>query len=149
MRRAALLTVLVLAAAVPLVAASCGSSAPTSAPAKKTGPPTYYGNVGSILNEHCAGCHTAGGVAPFRLDRERDAAKYARAVAAIVKTGLMPPWPPGDDSERFVGQDARRLDTGELAAIRAWAAAGAPAGKPRTLARAASASLPRGSRVRT
>src|SRR4051794_41690584 len=124
-RRAALLAVAALAVAAPLLVAACGSSDKTVAlPRPAAAHPTYYGQVGSILNEHCAGCHTEGGVAPFRLDRERDARQYARAVTAIVKTGLMPPWPPGSDSERFVGQDPRRLDAAEPTTLARLGAAG-------------------------
>jgi hypothetical protein len=131
-----------------LVAAAVGAAVPLLAGAHRSvGGPTYYGQVGPILNEHCAGCHVDGGVAPFPLTSAQDAQRYARAIAAVAKTGTMPPWPPAADSPHFLGEGARILSAQEKRTLAAWAAAGAPAGEKRTLPAPPKAVVPRGSRV--
>jgi hypothetical protein len=143
--RRLLVAAVAVAVAVPAVAAARGDeTSGTRIPA-----PTYYGAVGPILNEHCAGCHTEGGVAPFSLRTAADARTYASAVAAVARTGTMPPWPPSADSAPFVGQAARLLSAQEKQTLAAWAAAGAPAGTPRRLARPAPAPPPFGARTLT
>jgi mono/diheme cytochrome c family protein len=130
-----------------VLAAAVGVALPVLAGARHSAGPTYYGQVGAILNEHCAGCHTDGGVAPFPLDSVKDAQRYARAVAAVAKAGTMPPWPPGPDSPHFLGQGARVLSAREKDALAAWAAAGAPAGPKRALPAPRKPAVPHGSRV--
>jgi len=69
--------------------------------------PTYYGTVGPILQTHCVGCHSEGGIAPFPLDDPQWAVRMAPAMAAAVQSGRMPPWPPGGDTPPLQGD--RRL----------------------------------------
>jgi mono/diheme cytochrome c family protein len=139
---------LVLAAALAVVAVPALAAAHGGEPTGgRVSAPTYYGQVGTILNEHCASCHTDGGVAPFPLRTAADAKKYANAIAAIVKTGTMPPWPPSADSLAFVGQGARLLTDAQKQTLAGWAAAGAPAGAPRALPRPAVPPPPPGSRT--
>jgi mono/diheme cytochrome c family protein len=145
MRRALIAAVLGAAVAVALPVLAGAREDLTNG--SRVGAPTYYGQVGPILDAHCASCHVDGGVAPFALTSASEARRYARAIAAIVKTGAMPPWPPGRDSAAFVGQGARVLSPGEKATLAAWAAAGAPAGRPRALPRPRPAALPSGARV--
>jgi Copper type II ascorbate-dependent monooxygenase, C-terminal domain len=92
------------------------------------GPSVTYANVAPILNSKCAGCHTVGGIAPFSLATPRDARAHADLIAAATQARLMPPWPPGRDSQPFVGQAHRRLTARELDLIARWVKAGAPAG---------------------
>jgi mono/diheme cytochrome c family protein len=72
------------------------------------GPSVTYANVAPILNSKCAGCHTVGGIAPFSLATARDARAHAQLIEAATQARLMPPWPPGRDSQPFVGQAHRR-----------------------------------------
>src|SRR4051794_4140748 len=98
MRRAFLAAALAAAVAVAVPVLATGRTHET---------PTYYGAVAPLLGEHCTSCHVDGGVAPFALTSAKDAQRYARAIAAAVKTGTMPPWMPGRDSPAFIGQSAR------------------------------------------
>lgn len=88
--------------------------------------PTYSGQTAAILNEHCVRCHRPGESAPFPLDSFDEARKHAAQIAAVTATGRMPPWPPEPGYGDFEG--GRRLSTTEIAALAAWAKAGAPSG---------------------
>ncbi|RIH88798.1 monooxygenase [Calidithermus roseus] len=91
------------------------------------GLPTYYDAVAPILNTHCVGCHTEGGIAPFPLDSAEWAVKMAPAIASAVAEGRMPPWPPGEASPKMRGE--RRLSPEAIATLVSWAKAGAPLGE--------------------
>jgi hypothetical protein len=82
-----------------------------------------------ILLDKCAGCHQAGGIAPFALTSSQDAVQYASAIAFVTRQRIMPPWPPGPDSPEFVGQAHRQLTGEELSTIATWVAQGAKLGK--------------------
>jgi hypothetical protein len=140
MRRLALVAALLgtVAVGIALVAAARDERPAATAQAPAAAAPTaaaatYYGAVGPLLNAHCAGCHMEGGIAPFALDSGPAARRYARAIAAVARTGAMPPWPPGRDSPRFLGEGTRVLTAGERRLLARWAEAGAPLGRPRAL----------------
>jgi hypothetical protein len=109
----------VLALGIPLaaLAASGGSSGGAAAP-------SFTRDVAPILQQKCAGCHRAGGIAPFPLQTAKQVSSRASLIAAAVQGGIMPPWPPGPRSPEYVGQDARTLSARERATILAWARAG-------------------------
>jgi len=88
--------------------------------------PTWARDVAPILMSHCVECHRPGEVAPFSLLAYKDAAKRARFIAKTVAARIMPPWTPDGPRDAFV--DERRLADGDIATIRRWAEAGAPAG---------------------
>jgi hypothetical protein len=90
-------------------------------------------NVLPILIDKCAGCHQAGGIAPFPLTSSQDAVQYASAIGFVTRQRIMPPWPPGPDSPKFVGQTSRQLTGEELTTIATWVAQGAKLGKPVSL----------------
>jgi hypothetical protein len=90
--------------------------------------PTYYVDVQPILEKNCVTCHIVGGIAPFALDNPTDAVTWAERIAMVTKSELMPPYPPGRDSERFIGE--RRLGSASKGVLEDWAKAGAPLGKP-------------------
>lgn len=52
-------------------------------------------------------------------------------IVRVTENGYMPPWLPSPHGEKLA--DERRLDPAELAALRAWVAAGAPEGDPADL----------------
>lgn len=93
--------------------------APVPAPA-----PAFAHDVAPILYRECAACHHPGGVAPFSLLTYDDAAKRAQLIAAVTAKRYMPPWLPAEP--RF--QHERKLTAEEIATLRRWAEAGAPAG---------------------
>lgn len=88
--------------------------------------PTYYGEVRPILEANCAGCHTAGGIAPFSLRDAGMAQRMSRAIGAAVSSGHMPPWMPGGDTPPL--QHERKLTPQQIGTLQAWANAGAPLG---------------------
>ncbi|MFN7143172.1 MAG: hypothetical protein ACK4YP_05305 [Myxococcota bacterium] len=62
----------------------------------RAGTPTWHGEVRALVEVHCAGCHTDGGVAPVPLVDHAAAAAWADAMAAAVADRSMPPWPPAE-----------------------------------------------------
>ena len=121
----------VAALAVPFAALAMARSNSSSSAA-----PSFARDVAPIVSEKCAGCHRVGGIAPFPLQTARQIATRAPAIGAAVEAGLMPPWPPGDRSPEYVGEDTRKLSAQQRATLLAWVRAGAkvdgPALKPAT-----------------
>ena len=89
--------------------------------------PTYHRDVKPILERSCNGCHTEGGIAPFKLTDAKNAIAHARAAQLAVQSKRMPPWMPGGDSPKF--RDEWKLSDAEIAVIANWSWAGAPEGK--------------------
>lgn len=108
------------------LAQACTPEAEDSA-APPLGDPTYYTDIKPILDEDCARCHVAGGLAPSFED-PADVVALADAIVSYVDAGLMPPPAPDPacrdyaDSERYV------LSVEQKATLHAWAEAGAPLG---------------------
>lgn len=103
-------------------------------PAATAGEPedlTFWQDVAPILYDRCVGCHQAGGIAPFRLDTYADAQAWADASAAAVQARTMPPYLVTADGSCGEFHGSRALPDDEIAAIVAWAGAGAPEGEPR------------------
>jgi mono/diheme cytochrome c family protein len=119
----------VVALAVPLAALAMARSDTGSAAA-----PSFAKDIAPIVSEKCAGCHRVGGIAPFPLQTARQISGRAPLIAAAVEAGLMPPWPPGNRSPEYVGEDTRKLSAQQRATLLAWARAGGkvdgPALKP-------------------
>ncbi|MGE5691647.1 MAG: monooxygenase [Pseudomonadota bacterium] len=138
-RRAALLLAVTAALAVPVLAAARNGQSP----------PTWTDDVGPILLTKCAGCHTAGGIAPFSLTSARDARVHAKQIKSAVLGGRMPPWMPGADSPAYVGQSQRVLAAAEKETIAAWADAGARIGSGRAPRRPPAPKAPPGTRALT
>jgi len=132
-RRAALVLAITAALAVPVLAAARNGQSP----------PTWTKDVAPILLAKCAGCHTAGGIAPFALTSARDARVHARQIDAVVARGQMPPWMPGPDSPAYVGQSRRILTQAEKATIAAWVDGGARTGTGKAPRRPAAPSTSR------
>jgi mono/diheme cytochrome c family protein len=90
--------------------------------------PTFATDVAPILYKNCATCHRPGQSAPFPLLSLVDARRHGDLIADVVESRHMPPWhaarAPG--FAEFV--DERRLSDRDLGIIRAWVAAGMPAG---------------------
>lgn len=57
---------------------------------------TYHQHAAPILSRYCAGCHVAGGIAPFALDDYATAKQNAYMMRLAVEKGTMPPWLPND-----------------------------------------------------
>ena len=112
-----------------VLAVSLGIASAFATAGRRQSTLTASHDVLPILLDKCAGCHQAGGIAPFPLTSSRDAVQYASAIALVTRQRIMPPWPPGPDSPEYVGQAARQLTGEELATIAGWVAQGAQLGK--------------------
>jgi Copper type II ascorbate-dependent monooxygenase, N-terminal domain/Copper type II ascorbate-dependent monooxygenase, C-terminal domain len=108
----------VLGATVLLLAA-CGGGG------SDDGPPSFVRDVAPILQSKCASCHRDGGIAPFSLESAQTAKAQAGAIAALVESRLMPPWPPGPASPDFAGQEERTLSAEQIETVMRWARSGA------------------------
>jgi mono/diheme cytochrome c family protein len=104
---------LVPAAAIPLAAVAMSG-----------GTPSFTREVAPIIAEKCAGCHQAGGIAPFPLVTSEQISSRAARIGAAVQAEVMPPWPPGRRSPAYVGQAARTLTAQQRATLVAWATKG-------------------------
>ncbi|HKX47503.1 MAG TPA: hypothetical protein VJM06_02480, partial [Gaiellaceae bacterium] len=117
---------LVPAAAIPLAAVAMSG-----------GTPSFTREVAPIIAEKCAGCHQAGGIAPFPLVTSKQISTRAALIGAAVQALVMPPWPPGRRSPAYVGQAARTLTAQQRATLVAWATKGGkvdgPARRPSPL----------------
>ena len=121
-----------LGLALPLVALAAARDSQDAAGPAAT--PSFTRDVAPIIQQKCAGCHQAGGIAPFSFEQTKSISSRAGLIAAVTQARLMPPWPPGPRSPAFVGQAERTLSGRERATLVAWAKAGGrvdgPARKP-------------------
>jgi mono/diheme cytochrome c family protein len=131
--RVTLAAATLLGLAIPL--AALASARGDAVPAGPQASPSFTRDVAPVIAAKCAGCHQAGGIAPFALRTPRQISSRASLVAAVVRARVMPPWPPGPRSPAYVGERDRTLTARERATILAWAKAGGkvdgPAGTPR------------------
>jgi hypothetical protein len=116
--RIAALTALTAAAVAAFVVAGFGSAAPAG--------PTYFQDVKPILDGRCAGCHRAGGIAPFRLSGYLDAYRHRLAIAEAVRTRSMPPWHADSRVRRYLYDPT--LTNEQISVLTRWAARRGPRG---------------------
>jgi len=104
----------------------CASAATYVIAADST--PTFAADVAPIVYSHCSSCHRPGQAAPFSLLSYDDVRRRATLILAATGRRYMPPWhaTPGAGFPEF--RDSRRLSDSEIATLKAWAAAGMPAG---------------------
>ncbi|MBK7857154.1 MAG: hypothetical protein IPJ65_00765 [Archangiaceae bacterium] len=120
MRPAALILLAPLAACIN---ANDGGTGP-----EPTGP-TYHHDVQPLIAQHCQGCHTAGGIAPFALDTFAQAETQAFAMRAAVTSRQMPPWMPEEEGCVPL-RESRRLTDAQVKVFSDWAEGGAVEGAP-------------------
>jgi hypothetical protein len=87
---------------------------------------TFYREVLPILQGHCQVCHRAGGIAPMAFETYDGTRPYAAAIRAAAEKRTMPPWFAEPGIGKFSNDPS--LISEEIAALAAWAEAGAPAG---------------------
>lgn len=123
-------SLIAIAAGYAGLSTPCGGSAPDAAPDSAPDSPTYHRDIAPILASNCVDCHRAGGVAPLSLTTHEEVAPFAEWIAGVTADRSMPPsnLDNSGDCGTFVG--ARWLGEEDIAAIAAWAQAGAPAGTP-------------------
>jgi hypothetical protein len=93
---------------------------------------TYYGNVRPILDDHCVGCHTPGGIAPIALDTYASAMSASALIVSYTSSRRMPPFLA--DNSGACGSFATNdwLSDHELATLAAWNDQHTPEGDPNT-----------------
>jgi len=96
---------------------------------REKSPPTFYKDILPILQNSCQGCHRPGQPAPMPLVTYEQARPWARRMAEAVSMKMMPPWF-ADARFGHFSNDASLSDE-QIAAIVAWADAGAPQGERR------------------
>jgi len=89
---------------------------------------TYYRDVMPILQKDCLSCHASGGAAQPALDDAQSAIAAAGSIEAAIQSKMMPPFPPAEGCNAYVGE--RRISAVDQQTIAAWVGAGAPAGDP-------------------
>lgn len=87
---------------------------------------TFAGNIAPILYQNCVTCHRPGEAAPFSLISYEDAKKRGSLMAAVTKSGYMPPWHAAHGYGEFAGE--RRLTAEQISAIGEWVKQGMPEG---------------------
>ena len=100
----------------------------TAGTASDTDIPTWHADVAPLITEHCAGCHTEGGIGGFTLTSLADVQKWSAPVYSAVASGTMPPWGAADDCntyERNISMPDEDVQT-----ILRWIDAGLPEGDP-------------------
>jgi hypothetical protein len=100
-----------------------------------------------VFAAKCASCHSSSGIAPFSLTSAASAAANASAILAATQSGAMPPWMPGGDSPRYLGQSRRILTPAEKELIARWARAGARTGPGDSIAAGGGDSSARGETI--
>ena len=100
------------------------------APPALAGGPTYHREVSRILQANCQECHRPGQVAPFSLLGYDQARKRAGDLARVTHEKTMPPWH-ASTTEGGPFRGVRVLPEADIAALTAWAEAGAPEGDPK------------------
>ncbi|MCC6860985.1 MAG: hypothetical protein IT158_20625 [Bryobacterales bacterium] len=108
---------------------SAGTGAAQTGGRPQTPAATYYDDVLPVLQARCISCHGPGGFEPATLGAYSGARQWAPAIAESVKSRRMPPWLADPAHGEFANH--LRIDENEIRLLDLWAAAGAPAGKPR------------------
>jgi hypothetical protein len=90
--------------------------------------PTFYRDVLPILEQHCQGCHRAGGIAPMPFEAYAETRPFAFAIRRATQDKSMPPWFADPDVGKFSNDPS--LTSVEISTLAAWADAKAPAGNP-------------------
>ena len=111
---------------------SLQDSAMTSEPGSEDDPieepilAEWYGGIQPVVAEHCASCHTEGGVGPFALDTYEVMQPLAGVALSSIESGSMPPWMPDPSCREYHGQ--RLMSDAEITAFKEWVDAGTPEG---------------------
>jgi len=99
------------------------------------GDPTYYGQIGRLLQAKCTLCHIEGGLAPFSMETYEETVAESRLalIRFNVANRLMPPWNAALEQGFEPGQGFkpdRSLTQEQIDVLLGWVDAGGPAGDP-------------------
>jgi peroxiredoxin len=92
---------------------------------------TYAGQVATIVQNKCQGCHRPGQSAPFALLSYDQVRKHAATIREVVEERRMPPWHADPRFGHFAND--RSLSAEERASLLAWIDRGTPLGDPKNL----------------
>jgi len=111
------------------------SSAPVfaQAPEIEAGEVTFAKDVAPILQQSCQVCHRPGAIGPMALLSYADARRWSARIRTKVAGREMPPYQYDTDVGIQALKYDPRLSEADIAAIVAWADAGAPEGDPADL----------------
>ena len=112
-----------------LAAGFCASSAMGAATPKertRATPPTFAGEVASIVYQNCASCHRPGEAAPFPLLTYKDVSKHGKQIVRVTGDKFMPPWHAELGHVDFL--HPRVLSESQIKTLTAWVEAGMPEG---------------------
>lgn len=90
---------------------------------------TFYRDVLPILQQRCQVCHRTGGIAPTAFETYQQTRPFAPAIRIATQNRSMPPWFADPGIGHFSNDSS--LTAEQIAALAAWADAGAPAGDSR------------------
>ena len=118
-----------------LVAVAAGRMAilapPESEPVTSGRQITFNRDIAPIVFRTCAACHHPGGAGPFSLLTYEEVKEQGRQIAAVTRTGFMPPWLPEPGNLKFT--DELRLSDQEIMLIQEWVQQGGVEGAPSDL----------------
>lgn len=89
---------------------------------------TFNKDVAPIIYKHCAPCHHVGGFGPFPLMNYTEVHKRGHQIVAVTQSRYMPPWPPEEGYEDFVGD--RSLSSAQIHTLAEWVKDGEKEGNP-------------------
>ncbi len=95
--------------------------------------PTFSKDIAPILQQKCQSCHNPDGIAPMALISYEQVWPFASLIQDRTSKRIMPPWhlDKGIGIQRYKNDIS--LSDEQIAAIAAWAEAGAPEGDPADL----------------
>ena len=116
---------------------STGGSSHSGGSTAQGAAPTWHGEIAPLVAEHCSGCHTDGGIAPFSMQTYAQAKMWAGTFEGVLPSGFMPPFLAAETADckpRFGFKDDLRLTQEEIELFLHWNEAGCPEGDPKTAA---------------
>lgn len=87
---------------------------------------TFYRDILPILQQRCQVCHRTGGIAPTAFETYQQTRPFAPTIKIATQNRSMPPWFADPGIGHFSNDSS--LTAQQIAALAAWADAGAPAG---------------------
>lgn len=81
-------------------------------------PLTYYGDIKTILNQTCEGCHVQDGAGPYQLDDYASVVEHIDIAMMAIQRGDMPPWSPDPECRNFKGE--RLITEAQVAKLEQW-----------------------------
>lgn len=87
---------------------------------------TFSKHIAPILFKNCSPCHRPGSAGTFDLLTFEQVRQKALTIEAVIKSGLMPPWPADPTYQRY--RDEKVLTEEEIGLFSQWLASGCPPG---------------------